>query len=102
MPLYRGNDSRVDTGVLTDSAGTAITTGPVDVEIFSEDGATSYIAKAAMTHIGSPDGTWRKDYNSTEIDTIPAGVVRALERVTVAAEPDATLERIQKVEARRV
>ncbi len=95
MPLYYGNDTDLVTEVLKDANGAAITAGTVEVEIFQEDGTTSLIAKAAMTH--DAGGVWKRTLQATDIDGLPSSARRVLIRVTVGSPVDATFERFESV-----
>ena len=105
MSILIDNDMRYQTDTdnpLKDGAGLAITTGTVEIEILTVDGVTVIAAKGVATHIGSPDGTWRRDVPSGT-HTLPAGVKRALVRLTVGSgdPPNATIERVESIEDRR-
>ena len=99
MPLFRGNDTKIDTKKITDADGDDYVSGQVEIEVLREDGVSSLIGISAMAHVAA--GVWTKTFQSTEIDTIPAELHKALVRVTVNDPIDATFERLEDVDPRR-
>ena len=96
MPLYFGNDNNIWSEPLTDGNGAALTTGTVKAAILSEDGETTHIAAAAMTH--DAGGVWKLTLESTAIDAnIPAGTRKVRIRITIGTDPDATRDRIEEM-----
>lgn len=99
MSLLRGNDTNIDSDAITDAAGNPLTSGTVKMAVLSLDKATEYIADASMTHQAA--GVWRRAFSAQEIDTIPAGVRRAMTRLTVGSPIDATWYRVEEILDRR-
>ena len=96
MPLYFANDNNIWSEPLTDGNGDALTTGDVKGGILSEDGETTHIELAAMTHTSG--GVWKRALESTTIDaSIPAGTRKVRIRITIGADPDATRDRIEEM-----
>lgn len=99
MPLFKGNDTDLTTKILKDGAGSPITTGLVEAEVLTEDGATVLLAKGAMAH--SAGGVWKRRVEGPTITAwaVPSG--HAKTRVTVGDPVDATFVRLDEVVDRR-
>lgn len=99
--LFWTNDQALVSETLTNN-GTPITAGTVNVSILTIDGGTVLIAAAAMTHVGSPNGTWSKNVQAEDIDAAIARTVPyVLQRITVGSPVDATFDRILQMAERR-
>lgn len=98
MPLFRGNDMDLVTETLTDGNGDAVVAGTIEAEILTEDGETSLLAKAAMTHSGA--GVWKRRIQAEDVNTIAAVTSTFLIRVTIGDPPDATFGLINQVRTR--
>jgi hypothetical protein len=102
MTIPRDNDTRFETEPLIDGNGNAITVGTVLHAVLSQDRATTYIADAAMTHVGDggvtkADGTWRRDEPLATVNLIPTTAPRVWKRVKVGSPVVATIWMVEDV-----
>ena len=95
MPLYWDNDNNLWSEPLTDGNGAALTTGTVKAAVLSEDGVTTYIVAAAMTH--DAGGVWKRALTNAQIATITAGTRKVRIRITIGTDPNATRDRIEEM-----
>ncbi len=95
MPLILGNDMDLVSEALTDGNGDAVVAGTVEAEILTEDGETSLLAKAAMTHDAA--GVWKLRIEAEDINALGAAGTTVLIQITIGDPPDATFGLIDQV-----
>ena len=98
MSLILGNDMDLLSEALTDGDGDAVIAGTVEAEILTEDGATSLLAKAAMTHDAA--GVWKRRIQAEDVNALGDVGTTVLIQITIGDPPDATFGLIDQVRTR--